>query len=69
MFFLFNFKKKLLVKSPLKFLNFFTLKNLNNKKILNLNNFYCQKICIYCITNEIANIIITTYQCIDHETY
>ena len=42
MFFLFNFKKKLLVKSSLKFLNFFTLKNLNNKKISNLNNFYYQ---------------------------
>ena len=29
-----NFKKKLLVKSSLKFLNFFTLKNLNNKNYI-----------------------------------
>ena len=56
MFFFINFKKKLLVKPSLKFLNFFTLKNLNNKKILKLNNFYYQKIRIYCISVENANI-------------
>ena len=44
------------VKSSLKFLNFFTLKNLNNKKISNLNNFYYQKTIIYSITSQIANI-------------
>jgi hypothetical protein len=44
------------VKSSLKFLNFFTLKNLNNKKISKLNNFYYQKICIYCISEQNANV-------------
>ena len=34
---------KLLVKFEIKFLNFFTLKNLNNKKIY----FYYQKYCLY----------------------
>ena len=67
MFFLFNFKKKLLVKSSLKFLNFFTLKNLNNKKIFKLNNFYYQKTNVYCNCLKNANIKITTYQCIDRE--
>jgi hypothetical protein len=50
MFVLSNFKKKLLVKSSLKFLNFFTLKNLNNKKILNFNKFYYQKTIFYSIS-------------------
>jgi hypothetical protein len=65
MFFLSNFKKTLLVKASLKFLNFFTLKNLKKKS--KLNKFFYQKYLFIPLINKMQIHNITIYQCIDCE--